>query len=65
MLNTKERIFVGAYSVCVFNFLALIFYSSELLAPKGVIELFVSVAAVLAGSLVIDLHKYNKEQRDK
>lgn len=63
MLNTKERIFVGAYSVFILNFIALIFHGFNLLEPKGIIEIFVFVAAVLASSLVIDLHKYNKEQR--
>lgn len=65
MLNTKERIFVLAYSVCLFNFTALIFYGFELLEPKGIIELFMFVAAGLAWILVTDLHKYNKELRVK
>lgn len=60
MFNTKQRIFLWAYITCVFNFAALIFYSFELLDPEGVIELFVFVTAVSAGSLVFDLHRYNK-----
>lgn len=63
MLNTKERIFFGAYSVTILNFTALIFYGFNLLEPEGIIELFVCIAAILATSLVTNLHKYNKEQQ--
>lgn len=65
MLNTKQRIFVGAYLVCVLNLAALILYSSELLSIETVMDMFVSIAAVFAGALIFDLHKYSKEQQMK